>query len=99
MAPAPAERPDIHLNFVKADVIDILHYYEQLSGKHVLYDNSITGTITIDVNNGVTRTDALRIIESALSLNQFSLVPSDNNIVKAIGLGKNARNNGIPVYR
>ncbi len=93
----PNERPDVHLNFVKAEVVDILHYYEQLSGKHVLYDNSITGSITIDVN-GVTRTDALRIIESALSLNGFNLVPGDNNIVKAIGLGKNARQNGIPIF-
>ena len=95
--PAAAERPDVSVTFIKADVVDILHDYELLSGKHVLYDNSVQGQITIDVR-GVTRTDALRIIETALSLNGFTLVPGDNNIVKAVGLGKPVRPVGVPIY-
>ena len=95
--PTPPERPDVHLNFPKADIVDILHYYEQLSGKHVIYDSTVQGPVTIDVNS-VTRTDALRIIETAASLNGFAIIPSDNNIVKVIGLGKPTRGAGLPIY-
>ena len=85
------------LYFINSPVVDILHSYEQYSGKHVLYDTSVTGSITIDVEN-ITRTDALRIIETALNLNGFALVPSDNNIVKVIGLNKQARASGVSIY-
>ena len=97
--PGPGATPEHTVDVIwnKADVVDILHYYEGLSGKHVLFDNSVTGQITIDVK-GVTRTDAMRIIETALSLNGFTLVPGDNDIVKAVGLGKPVRPVGVPIY-
>ncbi len=93
----PPEPADQHLTAIKQDVVDILHYYEQFSGKHVLYDNTVQGPITIDVHN-VTRTDLLRIIETALELNGFSLIHSDNNIVKVLGLGKPTRAAGLPIF-
>ncbi len=95
--PATGEPPVVRLNFPNSPIVDILHYYEQYSGKHVLYDTSVAGSITIDVDH-VTRTDALRIMETALSLNGFTLIQSDNNIVKVIGLNKQARAAGVPIY-
>ncbi len=93
----PAEPPNVSLDFPSSPVVDVLHYYEQYSGKHVIYDATVQGSITIDVRN-VTRTDALRIMETALSLNGYTLVPSENNIVKVLGLSKSARTAGIPIY-
>ena len=93
----PPERADVHFSFVKSDILDVLHYYEELSGKHVIYDSTVQGPVTIEVHN-VTRTDALRIIETAVYLNGFSLIPDDNNIVKVIGLGKPTRPAGVPIY-
>lgn len=93
----PAERPTVSVNWNQADIIDILHYYETLSGKHVLYDNTVQGKITIDVRE-VTRTDMLRIIETALNLNKFTLIPGDNNIVKCVGLGQPVRPVGVPIF-
>ncbi len=95
--PTPAEPANVSLDFPSSPVVDVLHYYEQYSGKHVIYDATVQGSITIDVRN-VTRTDALRIMETALSLNGYTLVPSENNIVKVLGLSKSARTAGIPIY-
>ncbi len=96
-APTPAERADVRLDFTNSPVGDVLHYYEGLSGKHVLYDNSVQGQINLNVSN-ITRTQAVRIIETALNLNGFAIVPADDNVVKILGLGKPVRPAGVPIY-
>ncbi len=96
-AVVPTEPATVSLDFPNSPVVDILHYYEQYSGKHVIYDATVAGTITIDVRN-VTRTEAVRIMETALSLNGYTLVPGADNVVKVLGLSKNARTAGIPIY-
>ena len=54
--------------------------------------------MNIDISNPVSREEAIRIIETSLYLNGFSLVPSEGNIVKVVGAGKNPRNFGINIY-
>ena len=43
------------------------------------------GTISIDIAKPVSTDEAIRIIETALYLNGFALVPTEGNIVKAGG--------------
>ncbi len=77
----------------------ILKTYEQLTGKHVIADNSVTGTtISIDISKPVSTDEAIRIIETGLYLNGFALVPAEGDIIKVVGQGKNPRNYGINVY-
>ena len=95
-APTP-EPTTTNLEFSATDVKDVLTNYEVLSGKHVIYDNSVQGPVTLRAYN-VTRTVAMHMIETALNLNGFSIVPADDNVVKVIGLGKPPRTFGVPIY-
>jgi general secretion pathway protein D len=103
IAPAPgaisgAEKADVQMQFPNAQVRDILNNYEQLTGKRVLADNTVQGQINIEINKPVTRTEAIRLIETALSLNGFSMIPGSGDIIKVLGLGKPARSAGVPIY-
>ncbi len=89
---------DVRLQFPQTDIGVILKFYEQLTGKQMVYDNSVAGTISIDISKLVTRDEAIRIIETSLYLNGFGLVPTEGNIVKVVGPGKNPRQYGINIY-
>jgi general secretion pathway protein D len=93
-----AENANVWLQFPQTDIGVILKFYEQLTGKQMVYDNSVAGTISIDISKQVTRDEAIRIIETSLYLNGFGLVPTEGNIVKVVGPGKNPRQFGINIY-
>jgi general secretion pathway protein D len=96
--PAPAGAPDmVRLQFPNSDVVDVLHLYEQLTGKKLVMDNFVQGKVNIFIGKDVPREEAIKIIEINLLMNGFSLVPSENDIVKVIGTGKNPRTTGVPI--
>ena len=95
---ADAERPTVLLSFPNSPIADVLHYYEQLSAKHVIYDSTVQGQINLIVNTRVTRTEAIHLIESTLNLNGFALIPTEGDVVKVIGISKQPRDFGIPIY-
>jgi general secretion pathway protein D len=95
---APSELDQVRLQFPNTDIQVILKLYEQLTGKHMIYDNTVAGTVSIDISKPVTNEEAVRIIETSLYLNGFALVPAEGNIVKVVGAGKNPRNFGINIY-
>ncbi len=98
-APTPVldEKPDASLDFVNQPIADVIPVYERFSGKHVIMDQTVQGQITVKVRD-ITRTQAAHIIEKVLTLNGFSLVPAEDNIVQIIGLGKPVRPVGVPIY-
>jgi len=71
--------------------------YEQLTGKKLVMDNFVQGKVNIFISNPVPREEAIKIIEINLLLNGYSLVPSEGDIVKVIGTGKNPRTTGVPI--
>jgi type II secretion system protein D len=87
----------VRLQFPNSDVADILHLYEQLTGKKLVVDNFVQGKINIFISKDVPREEAVKIIEMNLLMNGFSLVPTENDIVKVIGTGRNPRTTGVPV--
>jgi general secretion pathway protein D len=96
-APPPAETP-VRLQFPNSDVTDVLHLYEQLTGKKLVMDNFVQGKVNIFIAKDVPREEAIKIIEINLLLNGYSLIPSeDSDIVKVIGTGKNPRTTGVPI--
>ena len=96
---APPGAPDVvpNMQFPNSDVQDVLHFYEQLTGAKLVMDNTVQGKVNIFISKPVPREEAIKIIEINLLLNGFSLVPSENNIVKVIGIAKNPRTAGVPV--
>jgi general secretion pathway protein D len=101
-APAPAAPPPgapnlVRLQFPNSDVSDVLHLYEQLTGKKLVMDNFVQGKVNIFISKDVPREEAVKIIEMNLLMNGFSLIPAENDIVKVIGTGKNPRTTGVPI--
>src|SRR6202045_2715075 len=97
-APAPPGVPKtVKLQYPNSDVQDVLHLYEQLTGKKLVMDNFVQGKVYIFISKDVPRQEAIKIIEINLLLNGYSLIPSDNDIVKVIGTGKNPRTPGVPI--
>jgi type II secretion system protein D len=85
------------LQYPNSDVVDVLHLYEQLTGKKLVMDNFVQGKVNIFISKPVPREEAIKIIEINLLMNGYSLVPSDGDIVKVIGTGKNPRGAGVPI--
>lgn len=80
-------------------VRDVLDFYEQLTGKKLLYDNTVQGPCQIVVSKQVTKAEAIQIMDTALLLNGFTLVPGPGNIVRVLGGGgARTRSFGPPLY-
>jgi general secretion pathway protein D len=95
---APPGAPNVvRLQFPNSDVADILHLYEQLTGKKLVMDNFVQGKVNIFITKDVPREEAIKIIEMNLLMNGFSLVPSEGDIVKVLGTQKNPRTTGVPI--
>ncbi|PYJ79638.1 MAG: hypothetical protein DME69_03990 [Verrucomicrobia bacterium] len=93
--PAAADPPGgptpVRLQFPNSDVVDVLHLYEQLTGKKLVMDNFVQGKVNIFIAKDVSRVEAIKIIEMSLALNGISLVPADHDIVDVVGAGQNPR--------
>ena len=78
-AEAPAAPPNapatVRLQFPNSDVVDVLHLYEQLTGKKLVMDNFVQGKVNIFIAKDVSREEAIKIIEMSMALNGISLVP------------------------
>src|SRR2546428_845025 len=99
--PAAAARPStptpVRLQFPNSDVVDVLHLYEQLTGKKLVMDNFVQGKVNIFIAKDVSRVEAIKIIEMSLALNGISLVPADHDIVDVVGAGQNPRKAPVPI--
>ncbi len=87
----------VTLQFPNSDVIDVLHFYENLTGVKLVIDNNVQGKVNIFIAQKVPRKEAVTIIEMNLALNGFSLVPSDGDVVEVVGVNKNPRAAAVPI--
>src|SRR5205807_4297649 len=97
-APAPPGAPAmVRLQFPNSDVVDVLHLYEQLTGKKLVMDNFVQGKVNIFIAKDVSRDEAIKIIEMSMALNGISLVPAARDIVDVVGAGQNPRKAPVPI--
>jgi general secretion pathway protein D len=98
-APAPpsAPGPTVRLQFPNSDVVDVLHLYEQLTGKKLVMDNFVQGKVNIFIAKDVSREEAIKIIEMSMGLNGISLVPAGKDIIDVVGAGQNPRKAPVPI--
>jgi len=89
----------IPLQIPSAPVEVLLNQYAELTGKRLLRGPNLAGpNISLMVKEEVSRAEAARLIEAALLLNGFSMVPGPDNTVKVLNVGqKNPRSEGIPL--
>ncbi len=85
------------MQYPNSDVLDVLHLYENLTGKKLVMDNNVQGKVNIFIAKPIPREEAVRIIEMNLALNGFSLVPAEGDIVEVIGINKNPRAAAVPI--
>jgi general secretion pathway protein D len=95
-APPNAPSP-VRLQFPNSDVVDVLHLYEQLTGKKLVTDNFVQGKVNIFIAKDVSRDEAIKIIEMSMALNGISLVPAGRDIVDVVGAGQNPRKAPVPI--
>ncbi|MFN2540580.1 MAG: secretin N-terminal domain-containing protein, partial [Chthoniobacterales bacterium] len=96
-AAPPNPAPTARLQFPNSDIVDVLHYYEQLTGKKLVMDNFVQGKVNIFITKDVTRDEAIKIIEMSMALNGISLVPASTDIVEVVGAGQNPRKALVPI--
>src|SRR5437016_7270603 len=97
-APAPANAPAmVRLQFPNSDVVDVLHLYEQLTGKKLVMDNFVQGKVNIFIAKDVSREEAVKIIEMSMGLNGISLVPAGKDLIDVVGAGQNPRKAPVPI--
>jgi len=101
-AEAPASPPPnapamVRLQFPNSDVVDVLHLYEQLTGKKLVMDNFVQGKVNIFIAKDVSREEAIKIIEMSMSLNGISLVPAGRDLLDVVGAGQNPRKAPVPI--
>ena len=96
--PAPPNAPaTVRLQFPNSDVVDVLHLYEQLTGKKLVMDNFVQGKVNIFIAKDVSREEAIKIIEMSMALNGISLVPAGRDLVDVVGAGQNPRKAPVPI--
>ena len=96
--PVSGDTNDVRLQFPNTDISVILDFYQQLTGKRIVADNQVLGSISINIMKPVSRDEAIRIIETSLFINGFALVPAEGDIVKLVGAGKNPRGFGVSIF-
>src|SRR5438046_906053 len=94
---APSTPATVRLQFPNSDVVDVLHLYEQLTGKKLVMDNFVQGKVNIFIAKDVSREEAIKIIEISMALNGISLVPAGRDIVDVVGAGQNPRKAPVPI--
>ena len=96
--PPAADRVDIQ--FPHNSVVDVLAFYEKLTGRRIIRDSNLAGPeLSIMVAEKVSRADAIKLIESSLLLNGYSIVPVDETTVKVLGPARTPRSEGLPLFR
>jgi general secretion pathway protein D len=95
--PPPGALATVRLQFPNSDVVDVLHLYEQLTGKKLVMDNFVQGKVNIFITKDVSRDEAIKIIEISMALNGISLVPVARDIVDVVGAGQNPRKAPVPI--
>jgi type II secretion system protein D len=95
--PPPGAPATVKLQFPNSDVVDVLHMYEQLTGKKLVMDNFVQGKVNIFLTKDVSREEAIKIIEMSMALNGISLIPASRDIVEVVGAGQNPRKAVVPI--
>jgi len=94
----PGDEP-VAVQFPNNPVNDIAQFYEALTGKRLIRDANLAGpNLSISVPKEIPRRDAVALIEAALLLNNYTLVPVDEHTSKLLGPSKMARSEGVPLY-
>jgi type II secretion system protein D len=89
----------VSLQLPNNPVTEVAGFYEALTGRRLILDSGLAGpNLSISVNQQVTKQEAIALIEAALILNGYTMIPVDDRTSKLLGPTKQARSESIPLY-
>lgn len=98
-AQSPANADDVVVKLPDNSITEVLSLYEMLTGKRLIRDADLSGpNLTVVAPGKVSKSDAIALLESAMLLNGYTIVPMDERTVKVLGTKKSALGEGIPLY-
>lgn len=78
---------------------DALSFYEQLTGKILIKEANLEGTISLSIPGPLPKLEAAKLLEAALLLNRIAIIPNDERSVKVVNVGsRNPRSEAIPFF-
>ena len=84
--------------YLPVSIADALTAYGKLTGTTVLFDNTVQGQIDLPKFQGINDERQAELIEKAIFLNGFCMFDAGDHVVSVLGLGKQPRDQGLPVY-
>ncbi|MCS7062556.1 MAG: hypothetical protein NZM04_00665, partial [Methylacidiphilales bacterium] len=101
-SPPSGREEMVQVYFPNAPLTAILDQYERLVGKRLIKDANLTSpNLSLVVPNRIPKSEAIRLIETLLTLNQIILIPTDDGRgikVLNVASGKPPRSQGLPLY-
>ena len=91
--PAPQEL--VTINFPNGTLDQIIQLYGQLTGKTAIYPSNLQARIVLQSNGQLTREDAIRALENALSVNGYAIIPQGEKFFKLVP-NQTAKQEGVP---
>lgn len=80
------------------DISVLLAQYEKLTGKRVISDPNVNGIADLVLPPDATDEKKAELIEKQLFLDGFALFESGDDVVEVLGVGKQVRCAGVPLY-
>src|SRR3989338_8410205 len=93
--PAPQEL--VTINFPNGTLDQIIQLYGQLTGKTAIYPSNLQARIVLQSNGQLTREDAIRALENALSVNGYAIIPQGEKFFKLVP-NQTAKQEGVPFH-
>jgi general secretion pathway protein D len=86
----------VTMNFVDADINDIAHAIGLATGRTIIVDPRVKGKLNINSDNPVSDEESLKILESALRMQGFTLL-QDHGVFKVVPEA-DAKLQGVPTF-
>jgi general secretion pathway protein D len=81
----PTPRDDsVTLNFVNADIQAVIRAVAEITGRNILLDPRVTGTVNIIAPRPVPRALVFSVLESALRAQGFTAVPGEGGMIRIV---------------
>lgn len=94
-----AQNDTVSVQLPNNPVTEVAGFYETLTGRRLILDSGLAGpNLSISVNQPVSKQEAIALIEAALILNGYTMIPVDDRTSKLLGPTKQARSESIPLY-
>ena len=84
--------------YLPMSIADALIAYGKLTETTVLFDNTVQGQIELPKLQDINDERRAELIEKAIFLNGFCMYDAEDHVVVVLGLGKQPRNQRLPVY-